>query len=296
MRFKTKLFALALLVPGLAQAALNVVATSSSTAALVREVAGEHAKVTVLVPPDRDLHYVQARPSMMRDLRAADLVTAIGGDLEVGWLPVAIQQAANPRILPGRPGYFEAATHVTLLAAGGVADRAQGDVHPTGNPHLNMDPVRMAQVGLALADRLAELDPANAKDFRQRAADFKRRTEQRLPKWRERTAGHPGAVVFHPDVVYLLDRFAVPLLGTLEPVPGVPPTASHIKSLNEKLKGRNGVVLFTSYQPAAAPKALAQSLGWPVAQLPLEAPVDANGDAYLDHIDKWIEALAQARR
>jgi len=296
MQIKFKLLALALLVPGLAQAALNVVATSSSTAALVREVAGDRAKVTVLVPPDRDLHYVQARPSMMRDLRAADLVTAIGGELEVGWLPVAIQQAANPRILPGQPGYFEAAAQVTLIDAGRPADRAQGDVHPAGNPHLNMDPVRMAQVALALGDRLAELDPAGAADFRKRAADFKRRTEQRLPQWRERTAGHPGAVVFHPDVVYLLDRFSVPMLGSLEPVPGVPPTASHIKSLTERLKGRNGVVLFTSYQPAAAPKALAQTLGWPVTQLPLEAPLDANGDAYLDHIDKWIEALAKARR
>jgi zinc/manganese transport system substrate-binding protein len=292
MRASRILVALALLLPGLAQAALNVVATSSSTAALVREIAGDHAKVTVLVPPDRDLHYVQARPSMMRDLRGADLLTAIGGDLEVGWLPVAIQQSANPKILPGRPGYFEAAAQVTLLDAGKAPDRAQGDIHPTGNPHLNMDPVRMAQVGLALAERLAALDPANAAEYRTRAATFKQETEQRMPGWHDRTRDHPGALPYHTDLNYLLDRFDVPMLGTMEPVPGVPPTAAHIKSLTERLKGRPGILLFTSFQPDNAPKALSQALGWPMARLPLEPPLDADGGAYLDHIGRWVDALA----
>jgi zinc/manganese transport system substrate-binding protein len=295
MRIAGSHIALALLLPGLAQAAIDVVATSTSTAALVREIAGEHARVTVLAPPDRDLHYLQVRPSMMRDLRGADLVTAIGSDLEVGWLPVAIQQAANPRIRPGQPGYFEAAAQVPLLDAGRVADRAQGDVHPTGNPHLNMDPLRMAQVGVALGERLAQLDPTNAAGYRARAAAFSQKTEQRLPLWRERTAGHPGAVVYHTDVSYLLDRFDVPMLGTLEPVPGVPPSAGHIRSLTERLKGRKGILLYTSYQPEAAPKALAQALGWPTARLPLEPPLDADGEAYLEHIGRWVDALAEVR-
>jgi zinc/manganese transport system substrate-binding protein len=295
MRIPRTLIALALLLPGLAHAEINVVATSSSTAALVREIAGERAKLTVLAPPDRDLHYLQVRPTMLRDLRAADLLTAIGSDLEVGWLPVAIQQSANPRILPGRPGYFEAATQVNLLDAGRVADRAQGDIHPTGNPHLNMDPVRMAQVALALGERLAQLDPTNAAEYRTRAAAFRQKTEERLPQWRERTAGHPGAVAYHTDVTYLLERFDVPMLGTLEPVPGVPPTAAHIRSLTERLKGRRGILLYTSYQPDAAPKAMAEALGWPTARLPLEPPLDADGDAYLDHIGRWVDALAAGR-
>ena len=116
---------------------------------------GAEVELSILAPPDRDLHYLQARPGMMRALRSADLVTSLGADLEIGWLPVAIRQSANPDILPGQPGYFEAAAHVTLKDAHGVADRALGDVHPLGNPHINMDPLRMAVVAGFLDRRTA---------------------------------------------------------------------------------------------------------------------------------------------
>jgi len=292
----TKFFLIPLiLLPALAQAALDVVATSTSTGMLVREIAGEHARLEILAPPDRDLHYLQARPSMMQALRRADLLIALGGDLEVGWLPVAVRQAANPKILPGRPGYFEAAAQVTLLDAGLAADRAMGDVHPQGNPHINMDPVRMAVVGLALADRLAALDPAHAADYRARAEAFKGKTEQRMPDWHRRATGLPGAVTFHLDINYLLDRLEVPHLGMLEPVPGVPPTAAHLKSLTENLAGKRGIVLFTSFQPERAPNSLARALGWKTARLPLEPPLDADGNAYLQHIDRWVGALESSR-
>ncbi|MGF1614071.1 MAG: metal ABC transporter substrate-binding protein [Gammaproteobacteria bacterium] len=290
-----RLLILALFWPALAQATLDIVATSSSTGMLVREIAAEHAKLEILAPPDRDLHYLQARPSMMRALRSADLVVALGAELEVGWLPVAIQQAANPKILPGQPGYFEAAAHVDRLDVGTPADRALGDVHPMGNPHINMDPVRMAEVGKALAERLAELDPANAADYRRRAGAFETKVDQRLAGWQNRTGSVQGAVSFHKDVTYLLDRFGVTPLGTLEPVAGVPPTASHIKELIDGLSGQKGVVLFTVYQPERAPAALAEALGWPMVRLPLEPPLGADGDGYLEHIDTWVEALAKGR-
>lgn len=289
------LLIVALLLPGWAQAALDVVASSTSTGMLVREIAGEHARLQILAPPDRDLHALQVRPSMMRALREAELVTALGADLEVGWLPTAIQQAANPGILPGKPGYFEAAAQVELIGEGLAADRAMGDVHPMGNPHINMDPVRMAEVGLALAERLADLDPANAGSYRARAASFKQKVERRLPEWRKRTTGLPGAVAYHLDVDYLLDRFGVPLLGMLEPVPGIPPTGAHIKNLTDSLSGKKGIVLYTSYQPDRAPRALAETLGWPTAKLPLEPPLEASGDGYLDHIERWIDALEAGR-
>lgn len=295
MRTITPLVLLTLLLPGFAQAALDIVATSSSTGMLVREIAGDHAKLSILAPPDRDLHLLQVRPSMMRELRSADLVTAVGADLEVGWLPTAIQQAANPKILPGRPGYFEAAAQVSLLDKRGQANRALGDVHPVGNPHINMDPVRMATVGNALAERLAELDPAHADEYRSRAAAFQDKVQQRMPGWEAQLAGSPGAVSYHVDMRYLLDRFGVPSLGMLEPVAGVPPTAAHIKELTDSLKGKRGVILFTTYQSDQAPKALGGALGWPTVRLPLEPPLDADGEGYLRHIDDWVNAMAEGR-
>jgi zinc/manganese transport system substrate-binding protein len=289
------LLLLFLLVPVIGQAALDVVATTSSTGMLVREIAGDQAKLEILAPPDRDVHFVQARPSMIRALRSADLVVALGADLEVGWLPIAIRQAANPKILPGRPGYFEAAAQVELLDSGGPADRALGDVHPVGNPHVNMDPVRMAQVGIALAERFGELDPSNAAEYQARARAFEARVREHLPKWQIQAAQAPGAVLFHKDAVYLLDRFEVPLLGLVEPVPGVPPSGAHLKQLTDSLADRKGVILFTTYQPDQAPEALAEKLGWPTVRLALEPPLNADGEAYLRHIDRWVDALVQAQ-
>ena len=283
---------LVLLLPTTALAELDIVASSSSTGALVREIAGEQANLTILAPPDRDLHHLQARPSMIRALRGADLVVALGAELEVGWLPLAITQAANPGIQPGRPGYFEAAAQVSLLDAGGPADRALGDVHPTGNPHINMDPLRMAQVGKALAERLAALDSAHAADYHARADEFARRVDERIQTWRQALANPPGVVSFHKDVTYLLDRFGVPFWGTLETVPGIPPSASHIHGLIGELRGKSGVVLFTTYQPEQAPTSMAEALGWRRVRLPLEPPLDADGGGYLAHMQRWIDAIS----
>ena len=285
-------FILILLLPAQAFAELDIVASSSSTGALVREIAGQQANLTILAPPDRNLHYLQARPNMIRALRRADLVLSLGGDLEVGWLPLAISQSTNTRIQPGTTGYFEAAAQVNLLEVGGPADRAHGDVHPTGNPHVNMDPVRMAEVATALAERLAVLDSQHADTYRARARAFSKRVDERVSTWREQLSNPPGVVSFHKDVIYLLKRLDVPYWGSLEPVPGVPPTASHISTLVNELRGKNGIVLFTTYQSEQAPASLADSLGWKQVRLPLEPPLEADGDAYLDHMQRWIDALA----
>jgi zinc/manganese transport system substrate-binding protein len=275
--------------------ALEIVATAPSLGALAREIAGPGAQVTVLAGPQQDLHRLQAKPSMMRRLRDADLVVAIGAELEMGWLPVAIASAANPRIQPGRPGYFEAAAQVELLDQGGSADRAQGDVHPVGNPHVDLDPVRMAAVGQALAGRLAQLDPAGADSYHARAQTFAAQVDARTVAWQAQLAEAPGAVLYHRDAIYLLERFGVPLLGTIEPVPGVPPTGRQLSELKTVLAGRRGVILYVPYQSPQAPQALARDLGWPVVQLPLEPPADADGKGYLDHIGRWVAALASAR-
>jgi zinc/manganese transport system substrate-binding protein len=275
---------------------LDVVTTSSTGAMLVREVTGGHARVTVLGPPDRDLHYLQARPSMMRALRSADLLVAVGADLEIGWLPVALRQCANPAILPGRRGYFEFAAHVELVDIGGVADRSLGDVHPLGNPHVHMDPVRVQVLVEALAERLAELDPHHASHFYDHAQAFVASIDRALPDWQQQVEAAPGAVLFHQDANYLFYRFGVPVLGFLEPVPGIPPTGTHIKLLTDQLKGMPGVILHTTFQPDQAPKALGNALGWPVQRLSLEPPIDSTGEDYIAHIDAWIGALTSGRK
>ena len=277
-------------------AAVNVVATTSSMGMLARTVGGDAVKITVLSPPDRDAHYLLARPSMMVALRRADLLIAVGAELEIGWLPAALQGASNPKILPGQSGYFEGATQIDLIEAGQAADRARGDVHPMGNPHYYMDPERMAQVARALAGRLGALDPGRAEVFAANADGFATAIAARVPLWKQEAAGAPGVVAYHKDVNYLTELLGIPILGYVEPLPGIPPTASHLQGLVQGLKGRKGIVLYNSFESSDGPRFLEKSLGWPTQQLQLEVDLDADGAAYLAHLDRWVAAIARAKQ
>lgn len=294
MMKKLTLTLVLLLSAGPAAAALEVVATTPSMGMLARVVGGEAVTVTVLAPPDRDPHYLQARPSMMAALRRADLLVAVGAELEVGWLPAALQGAANPGINPGTPGYFEAAAQVELIEVGLPADRSLGDVHPMGNPHVNLDPARMAQVARALAGRLAALNPGAGPGFHDNAEQFAGEVVRRAPEWRRRADGAPGIVLFHKDINYLAEFLEVPVLGYLEPLPGIPPTARHLRGLVQNLENRRGVILHATYQPARAGRFLSGRLGWPVHAVALEPPLDAGAAEYFALIDRLVAAVVSS--
>lgn len=281
----------------LASAAIPVVASTTSAEMLLREIGGTAVTITTLAAPDRDAHTLQVKPSMMRALRSAKLVVAMGAELEVGWLPLAINSSANPGVLPGTEGYFEVAAQVPLLGVKGAAgaDRSKGDIHPMGNPHVQMDPLRMADAGIALAERLSRLDAAHAANFRAHAQHFKQSINARLPVWQQQLNAVPGAVIYHKDADYLMDRFKLPVLGYVEPLPGMPPTASHLAGLIGRLKGKKGVILHTLFQSNGGIETLAGQLGWKAYALPLDPPSGASGDSYLAMIDQWVRALASAK-
>lgn len=275
----------------LSAAALEVAATTPNMGMLARTVGGAHVNVVVLAPGDRDVHYLEARPSMMVGLRRADLLVAVGGELELGWLPAAIQGAANPRLLPGRTGYFEAAATVPLLAEGTPADRALGDVHPGGNPHMYFDPLRMATAAEALAEVLAGLDAANAASFRANAQAFAARMAREVEGWRARVADAPGALLYHKEADYLMELLGVPVRGYLEPLPGIPPTARHIQQLVSELEGESGVIFHMVYEPARGPERVARELGWPVFRMNNNVPEHGTMDDYVALIESWVARL-----
>jgi zinc/manganese transport system substrate-binding protein len=278
-----------------ADAAVRVVATTPAMGMLARTVGGTRVSVTVLSPPDRDAHYLLATPSMMVALRRADLLVAVGAELEIGWLPAALQGANNGKVQPGRPGYFEGAAQIDLIEAGEMADRSRGDVHPLGNPHYYMDPQRMAIVARALAGRLGQLDPGGANEYAAHAAAFARQVDERMPRWRARAQGAPGVVFYHKDGNYLAALLGVPVLGFVEPLPGIPPTAMHLRDLVQRLKGKKGIILYNSFQPSSGPDFLARNLGWTARKLPHDVGLDADATAYLDHIEQWVNAISGAQ-
>ncbi|MFZ5466801.1 MAG: metal ABC transporter substrate-binding protein [Pseudomonadota bacterium] len=274
-----------------AQAAMDILATTASLGALTREIGGGEVKVTVMAPSDRDPHDLTAKPSLLRLARGADGLVSVGG-LEEGWLPAVLEQAGNRAIQPGQPGSFVATRQVELKKETREANPLYGHVHKEGNPHVHMDPLRMATLARALGDWLAGLDAAHASDYRARAAQSAARLESAASSARTRLQGASGVVLYHEDAIYFLDCFGIPLLGTLEPFPGVPPSASHLQDLSTRLKGQRGIVIRTPYQPEDGARMLAGVLGWTVAVLPLEPAEDARLDGYLALIDRWVNALA----
>lgn len=282
---------LGLLMAMPATAQLRIVATTSSLGMLAQGVGGDRVQVQVLAPADRDVHYLDARPSYMAAMRRADLLLEVGAGLEEGWLPAALSGAANPRINEGRPGHFRAAQHLQLRESITVTGPNRGHVHAEGNPHFTIDPLRMAALGRALAARLGQLDPAQASVFAEAADQLARQLEHEAAKLAEGVTPGQRFVAYHEDLDYLSEWLPVEIAGYLEPVPGVPPTARHLRELTARLQGTQGHVLYAVFQPERGARYLQEHLGWKAQALPLE-PAEPTLESYLALMAQWAGVFA----
>lgn len=238
-----------------ADAALRVFACEPEWAALAREIGGDKVDVSSATTPEQDVHYIQARPSLIAQMRRADLVVCTGADLEVGWLPVLLRQGGNAKVQPGRDGFLEAASAVQLLEVPTSVDRSQGDVHPYGNPHIQLDPRNIGKVASALAARMEKLDSADAAFFQRRATDFLARWGKAVEKWTQEGAGLKGMqiVSHHRSYVYLDHWLGLEEVGSLEPKPGIEPTTGHLAELLDQVKNRHvKAIVRSSYQDSRA--------------------------------------------
>ena len=247
------------LVP--ASAALSVFATGPEWGALVEELGGDKVKIYTATNALQDPHHVEAKPSLIARARGADLVVATGAELEIGWLPLVLQQAGNPKVQPGKPGYFEAASFVTLLDKPTRLDRADGDVHAAGDPHIQTDPRNIAKVAAPLALRLAELDPENAAFYQARYKTFVERWNAAVANWEKQAASLRGApiVAQHKAFTYLIAWIGLKEVATLEPKPGVEPTTSHLGEVLATLQRMPAkMVLRAAYQSDRASQWIAE--------------------------------------
>jgi len=258
---------------------VSVLTTTSDLASLARTVGGAAVAVSSLCSGPEDPHFLDARPSFIKMAHQAELLVVTGLDLEVGYLPLMLRDGANPRIRPGGPGHLDASARIRKLqvVAGGVS-RAMGDVHAGGNPHYLLDPANAVIVADDLAAALSALRPEEAAGFRSRALAFRAQIQDLLlgtapagdPKGK-RTGGlldrfrpYKGAsiVAYHENVIYLATRFGLEVLGTLEPKPGIPPTASHLASLAQQARAANvRAVIHSVFQPRAQVASFAAQIG-----------------------------------
>lgn len=264
-------FLVLLLVCGNAHAALNVFACEPEWAALTQQLAGDKASVYTATGGLQDPHRVEARPSLIAKARRADLLVCTGAELEVGWLPVVLRESGNAAIQPGASGYFEAAPAVHMLEVPARLDRADGDVHAQGNPHIQTDPRNFLPVAEQLAQRLIRLDPGNAGYYRQQLAEFNQQWRAAIAKWQQRAAPLKGVaiVVQHKGFPYLSDWLGLVEVTALEPKPGMEPSVSYLSQVLEQLKQHPArMVIRAAYQDGRPSDWIAGRVHIPAVVLP----------------------------
>lgn len=283
---------------GPASAALQVFACEPEWGALSREIGGDKVSVYVATTGVQDPHLIQARPSLIARARAADITVCTGAELEIGWLPMIVTQSANRKIAPGARGVFTPTSYVRLLEAPASLDRSQGDIHAGGNPHIQSDPRNMLPVGKALADRFAELDPANAATYRARYATFATNWTAALKRWAAQAAplrGQPIAVQ-HRSWVYLETWLGLRRVVALEPKPGVPPSSGYLASVLEVLKKQPvKMIIRAAYEDGRPSEFVGQRAGVPAVMLPYTiGGADQAKDLYSlydDTLNRLLKAL-----
>nr|WP_283254456.1 zinc ABC transporter substrate-binding protein [Ramlibacter paludis] len=254
-----------------AQAALRVLACEPEWAALAQELGGPLVDVSAATTALQDPHQVQARPSLIARMRNADLLACTGAELEIGWLPVLLQQSGNDKVQAGQPGNFAAADFVRKLEVPASVDRSQGDVHAAGNPHIQTDPRNIAAVARALTTRLQQVDAAHAADYAQRGAAFQQKWQASLARWNAQAAPLRGLPVVsqHKGFVYLYDWLGLKEVAVLEPKPGVEPSAAHLQSVLATLKATPArMVLHAAYQDGRPAEWLGKNASIPVVKVP----------------------------
>jgi zinc/manganese transport system substrate-binding protein len=253
-------------LPTIAQAKkLNIVTSTTDMAALTQEVGGDKVNVEAIAKGYQDPHFVEAKPSFLLRLRQADLLISVGLQLEIGWLPPLITQSGNPRVQVGAAGYLDASQFAEILEIPqGTVTRAEGDVHPLGNPHYWLDPDNGRRIARGIAGKLGDLDPGDASYFQQRFQDFDKRLTAAEQKWDAEMKPYRGrkVVTYHRSFPNFAKHFGLDVIGYVEPRPGIPPTPSHTLDLIQQMKRENAkIVLVEPYFDLKTPQSIGRATG-----------------------------------
>ena len=278
-------------------AALRVVATTPDVADLARQVGGDRVQVVTIAQGNQDPHKVPVKPSFVTKLNRADALVVNGLGLEHAFLPPLLEVASNSKILPTGPAYIDASIHIQPLEVPTSQSRAQGELHPLGNPHISLDPVRGKLMAKAIAEGLARVDPGGADAYQAGLARFDAMLDAKIAEWEQLAAPLRGvkAVSYHQDLVYLADRFGLELVGTIETKPGVPATPGHLEELVETMKRDNVrlVIREIAYEMPLA-RTVAERTGARVATISSMAGGLPGADSYPDFIEANLKALVAA--
>jgi len=281
-----------------ASANLSVFACEPEWGALSSEIGGDKVSIYTATTGAQDPHQIQARPSLIAKARQADITVCDGAELEIGWLPMILQQSGNSKIAVGQPGVFDATNYARLLEQPSRLDRAEGDIHAAGNPHIQTDPRMMLGVSKALAARFAQLDPGNAATYQARQADFEKRWNAAIAKWQAKAAPLKGVpiVVQHHAWIYMERWLGLVEVVPLEPKPGVPPSSGYLTQVLQKLQATPAkFAIRAAYEDDSPSAFISEHAGIPAVVLPFTVGgTDGAKDHYTlydDTINRMLGAL-----
>jgi zinc/manganese transport system substrate-binding protein len=284
--------------PAYAQSKLNVMTTTEDLSSIAAEVGGDRITVESIARGYQDPHFVEAKPSFILKLQKADLLIVVGRELEIGWLPPLLNQSRNSKIQVGQDGYLDASLQAKILdVPTGTVTRADGDVHPLGNPHYWMDPENGKIIAKEIFDRLVKLRPNDRAYFEPRMKDFVDRVDAAEKRWLAMMAPYKGTkvVTYHRSFPNFADRFGLNVVGYVEPKPGIPPTPQHTLDLMNQMKKDNvKIVLVEPYFDLKTPKKLGSDTGSQVLVMPPSVGGTKDVADYFKLFDNNINMLVSA--
>ncbi|MBI3481076.1 MAG: zinc ABC transporter substrate-binding protein [Nitrosomonadales bacterium] len=277
-----------------AHAELNVFACEPEWAALTQQLAGDQARIYIATGALQDPHQVQARPGLIAKARSAQLLVCTGAELEVGWMPVVLRESGNSAIQAGRSGYFEAAQYVAMLEVPTRLDRADGDVHAAGNPHIQTDARNFLPVAEALSKRLIQLDPANTAYYQRRLATFDQQWRAAIARWEKQAAPLKGqpVIVQHRGFPYLNNWLGLKQVAELEPKPGMEPSAAYLGNVLSGLQQHPArMVLRAAYQDERPSEWIAERARIPAVIVPYSVGGTSQATDLFAMFDDTIQRL-----
>jgi zinc/manganese transport system substrate-binding protein len=279
---------------------LNLVTSTTDMAALAQEVGGDRVNVESIAKGYQDPHFVEAKPSFLLKLRQADLLISVGLQLEIGWLPPLITQSGNSKIQVGASGYLDASQFAEILdIPQGTVTRAEGDVHPLGNPHYWLDPDNGRRIAKGIAGKFGDMDPEDAAYFQQRLHDFEQRLAAAEQKWDAEMKPYRGrkVVTYHRSFPNFAKHFGLNVIGYVEPRPGIPPTPSHTLEIIQLMKRENcKVVLVEPYFDLKTPQSIGRETGAQVVVYLPSVGGEKQVTNYFELFDYDIALLTKAFR
>jgi ABC-type Zn uptake system ZnuABC Zn-binding protein ZnuA len=289
--------ALAALAPHVAQAQLKVVTSTTDLYDIAREVGGSNITAAHIGEGYQDPHFIEAKPSFVLQLRNADVWAFVGLDLEIGWMPLLLDGARNPKIRQGGSGYVDASTAIRVLDTQGNVDRSMGDVHPLGNPHYWLDPENGRRIARLFQSKFAQLDPANAAAYASNERAFETRLNAAERQWQSdlQTIKGKPVVAWHTSWRYFAEYNGMNIVAFMEPKPGVPPSPSHLYTVIQAVKrtGAKAIVMEPFYDRKVA-DLVSKQTGIKVLVLPPSVGGVRGIDDYIQLMQYDMSQLAAA--